>query len=116
MKYNKNLDDDKGTTRILTNSEKGYKVIKELKNHTLEEINVEQAVQGFLAMFQSVKYNTKRTIFFKDANTLSNKKLFDKYFPDKLKVKIERNLRKILIKTGFYKKILNIGKKVRKRE
>ena len=116
-KYNKDFDDDKGTTRILTNSYKGQRIIKELSNYnTVEEIDVEDAVQGFLAMFQPVKHNWKRDKFFKDANNMTNIELFDKYFPDKIKVKLERNARKILLKTGAYKKILDLGKKIRKRD
>ena len=116
-KYNKNMDDDKGTTRILTNSEKGERLIKELsKNHRVEEINVNSAVNGFLAMFQSVKYNNSRSKFFEDANTLSEQKLFSKYFDDTIKVKLERNARRILVKSKIYKKLLNLGKKIRKRD
>lgn len=116
-KYNKSMDDDKGTTRILTNSEKGDRLIKELyEDHRIEEINVDMAVNGFLAMFQSVKYNKKRTEFFKDANLLSEQEFFDKYFSDTVKVKIERNARRMLVKSSLYKKLLNLGKKIRKRD
>lgn len=116
-KYNKKLDDDKGTTRILANSEKGKKIVQELgKNNTLEEITYEQATKGFLAMFQSVKSNPRREEFFKDLNTLSEKEVFEKYFPNTIKCKIEKNARIFLIKLGIYKPLLNLGKKIRKRD
>ncbi len=116
-KYDKDFDDDKGTTRILTNSKKGEEVIKNIsESNKIKEIDVKQATDGFLAMFQPVKYNTNRNQFFKDANSLSDEELFKKYFPDNFKVKLERNARKILLKTGLYKKILSIGKKIRKRD
>lgn len=116
-KYNKKLDDDKGTTRVLTNTVKGKKIIEELaKDNIVEEISIDKAVNGFFAMFQSVKYNDKREEFFKDCNNLSNEELFDKYFPYTLKVKTEKYARLFLLKTGMYKKILNIGKKIRKRD
>lgn len=116
-KYDNKLDDDKGTSRILANSEKGKRVMQELatKNKVLE-IGVKEATDGFLAIFQPVKRNEKREEFFKDANQLENKELFEKYFPDTLKVKIERYARTVLVKTGIYKKILNFGKKFRKRD
>ena len=111
------LDDDKGTTRILANSEKGKFIIEELgKNNTLEEITYEQATKGFLAMFQPVKMNPKRDAFFKDLNTLSEKEVFEKYFPNTMKCKIEKYARIFLIKLGIYKPLLNLGKKVRKRD
>lgn len=116
-KYDSKLDDDKGTTRILTNSEKGQKVVEELsKEHKLIEIGVSEATDGFLAMFQPVKKNDRRKEFFEDVNQLSDKELFEKYFPDNMKVKLERTARTILVKTGIYKKILNVGKKFRKRD
>ena len=116
-KYNKNFDDDKGTTRILTNSEKGYNFIKKLKSkNNIQEIGVEEATKGFLAMFQSVKYNNNREKFLNDAKEMEDCELFEKYFKDSLRIKLERFLRKKLVKTKIYKKILKLGKIVRKRD
>ena len=116
-KYNKKFDDDKGTTRILTNSEKGYKFIKKLKQkNKVEEIRVDEATKGFLAMFQSVKYNYNREKFLSDAKTMEDSELFKKYFKDSPKIKLERFLRKNLVRTKIYKKILKLGKIIRKRD
>lgn len=104
-KYNKKFDDDKGTTRILTNSEKGYKLIKKLKQkNNVEEIRVDEATKGFLAMFQSVKYNYNREKFLSDAKTMEDYDLFKKYFKDLPKIKLERFLRKILLERRYIKK------------
>lgn len=116
-KYNPKLDDDKGTTRILTNTVKGKRFVEEIGvTHNLEEIDVELATKNFLAMFQSVKYNSERSDFFEDVGKLEEKELFTKYFSDNITVKSERVIRKLLLKTGIYKKILNLGKKIRKRD
>lgn len=116
-KYDSRLDDDKGTSRILANSEKGQKVMKELAIHNkVLEIGVKEATDGFLAIFQPVKENARRKEFFKDANQLESKELFEKYFPNTIKVRIERCARTTLVRTGIYKKILNLGKKFRKRD
>lgn len=116
-KYNKEFDDDKGTNRILTHTKKGDKIIKELtKTNKVEEIDVERATKGFLAIFQSVKRNERREQFFRDVNTLSEEELFNKYFADTLKIKIERYGRLVLLKTGLYKSVLRLGKKIRKRD
>lgn len=116
-KYNPKLDDDKGTTRILTNTVKGKRFVEEIGiTHNLEEIDVEIATENFLAMFQSVKYNSERSDFFEDVGKLEGKELFTKYFSDNITVKSERVIRKLLLKTGIYKKILNLGKKIRKRD
>lgn len=116
-KYNKDFDDDKGTTRVLVHNLKGKKIIEELStNNNVQEIDVEKATKGFLAMFQPVKNNDRREVFFKDANILSEKELFEKYFPYTIKVKAEKYGRLFLLKTGVYKPILNLGKKIRKRD
>lgn len=115
-KYNKKLDDDKGTTRILANSIKGNRIISELaKTNIVEEITYEEATKGFLAMFQSVRNNIRREEFFEDINNLDSKDVFKKYFPNTIKCKIEKNARIFLIKLGIYKPLLNLGKKIRKR-
>ena len=114
--FNKKLDDDKGTTRILVHSEKGKKLMEQIsKDNICEEIDVEKALSDFNGIFSTVKFNNKKEQFVKDMNELDEEKLFAKYFPDTLKVKIERNSRKILLKTGIYKNVLKIGKKIRKR-
>lgn len=116
-KYNKEFDDDKGTNRILTHTKKGDNIIKELtKTNKVEEIDVEKATKGFLAIFQPVKKNERREQFFKDANTLTEEELFNKYFADTIKIKLERYGRLALLKTGLYKPVLEIGKKIRKRD
>lgn len=116
-KYNKEFDDDKGTNRILTHTKKGDNIIKELtKTNKVEEIDVEKATKGFLAIFQPVKMNKRRKEFFIDANTLSEEELFNKYFADTFKIKIERYGRMFLLRTGLYKSILKLGKIIRKRD
>ena len=116
-KYNKEFDDDKGTNRILTHTKKGEALIKELnKKNRAEEIDVDKATNGFLAIFQPVKKNDKRAQFFEDANKLSEEELFNKYFADTLKIKLERYGRMALLKTGLYKPVLSLGKKIRKRD
>ena len=116
-KFDKNFDDDKGTSRVLTHTENGKNIIDILnQKNKVAEIDVEKATNGFFAMFQPVKKNGKREQFFKDANQLSEEELFNKYFADTIKVKIERYGRLALLKTGMYKPILNIGKKIRKRD
>lgn len=116
-KYNKEFDDDKGTNRILTHTKKGDNIIKKLtKTNKVEEIDVEKATKGFLAIFQPVKKNERREQFFKDANTLTEEELFNKYFADTIKIKLERYGRVALLKTGLYKPVLRLGKKIRKRD
>ena len=83
--------------------------------HTCEEINVKQALSDFNGIFSKVNYNSRKAEFVKDMNSISSEELFEKYFPDTVKVKLERTLRSFLLKTGLYKKIISFGKKIRKR-
>lgn len=116
-KFNKNKDDDKGTTRIMTNTQKGEEVIDNLKiNNFVEEISVDKALNEFNHIFNKVKMNPKRTEFFEDVTTKDAEEVFNKYFPNNFKCKLEKNTRILLIKFGVYKPLLKLGKKIRKRK
>lgn len=112
-KFDKNLDDDKGTTRVLVHSKKGREVFKCLS----DKINFVPADPDFLTadikeMFHSIAINQNREQFFHDANNLEPKLLFNKYFPETLKVRMERMIRIFCYKTGIYKQAKKIVKKV----
>lgn len=57
-------------------------------------------------------FNKKRNLFFEEINKLEEKEFFEKWFPDSLKVKLERALRKIMAKTGIYKIVKRNVKKI----
>ncbi|MCD7857036.1 MAG: Coenzyme F420 hydrogenase/dehydrogenase, beta subunit C-terminal domain [Clostridiales bacterium] len=111
-KFDKRLDDDKGTTRMLVHSEKGRGVFEKLKSG-LEFVVVspEKLTEQVREIFYSVNYNEKRPQFFKDVNTMDANELFKKWFPETAKVRIERTTRIICYKAGIY----NIAKKVAKK-
>ena len=111
----KTFDDDKGTTRILVQSQKGYEILNNFDNVKLKEIELKKAVNKVREMTNSVKYNSKRNDFFEDANKLSEKELFNKYFPINLKTKINSAIRKFLSITGMYSSIKSMAKKVLKK-
>ena len=66
-------------------------------------------------MFNSIKYNSKREEFFKDLNNQESNTLLEKYFPNRIKNKVEKNIRLLTIKIGLYSFLIKIGKKIRKR-
>ena len=66
-------------------------------------MSVEILVNNVREMYYSVNKNNKREQFFIDINKMDVQQFFKKYFPDNLRVKLERNIRKILVKTGIYK-------------
>lgn len=116
-KYDESFDDDKGTTRILLNSDKAIKIFDIIKEkHNTKEVDVDKLVSNFYQMFNSVKSNKRREEFFNDLNNKEFELVMNKYFPNKLKCKLEKIGRVILIKSGIYKPIIKLGKKIRKRD
>ena len=75
-------------------------------------MSVEILVNNVREMYYSVNKNNKREQFFIDINKMDVQQFFKKYFPDNLRVKLERNIRKILVKTGIYSKTKKIVKKI----
>ena len=66
-------------------------------------------------MIESVKANKKRDAFFTDAKIMNDEDFFRKYFPDSMKVKIERWFRRILNKIGIYRQIKRVIKAIKNR-
>ena len=111
--FDATLDDDKGTSRMLINSEKGKKIFKDINcNYKYVEVEVERIVKNVKEMLCSVQLNTDRDKFFKDLNEMDEKKFFETWFPDSIKVKLERVIRISMVKTGVYKNVKKIAKKV----
>lgn len=111
--FDKNLDDDKGTSRILINTENGRNIFEKIKeNFNYTEVKTYSLVKNVKEMLQSVEMNEKRTNFFKDLNEMNEEEFFKKWFPDTIKVKVERTARVTMARTGVYKCIKKIAKKV----
>ena len=110
--FNKKMDDDKGTTRVLIQSQKADVIFNEIKKEvTYCCVDVDTLVKDVNEMFHSVNINPKREVFFADAKVLNNEDLFKKYFPETFKVKLERFIRLTFNRMGIYKpmkKIYNI--------
>lgn len=105
----KSFDDDKGTTRVLVQSEKGEKILSNLTKVKLKEIDLDKATGNVKEMTNSVNYNSKHIQFFKDIN---DDDMIDKYFPINLKTRLNSAVRKILSITGLYSSIKSIAKKI----
>ncbi len=116
-KFDENFDDDKGTTRILLNSEKAVEIFDSIKEkHITKQIAVVKLISNFYQMFNSINYNSKRTEFFEDLKSKPMDDVIKKYFPNTIKCKAEKYARLFLIKIGVYKPLLKLGKKIRKRD
>lgn len=109
--FDKDMDDDKGTTRVLCHSEKGVNVMQiALSQLNYKEIDPDKLVKGSKEMFTSVKMNPNREQFLLDAANMTGEELFERYYPITFKVKLKTKIRTLLVITGMYqfaKKILN---------
>lgn len=106
---NKEFDDDKGTTRILAQSQKGDEILNKLENIRLKELDLSIAVKNVKEMTNSVRYNSKREKFFDDIN---NKGMLDTYFPINVKTRLNSLVRKTLSVTGLYSVMKSILKRI----
>lgn len=109
--FDKSMDDDKGTTRVLCHTDKAATIMQELENMAkCKEVDPDKLVSGVKEMCESVPMNPRREQFFEDAERLSGAELFGKYYPITAKTKIKTAARKTLLVTGYYgvaKKCLN---------
>lgn len=109
--FDKEMDDDKGTTRVLSHSKKGDVIVDEIQKLVkCREVQPDQLVAGVKEMTESVEMNSKREAFMADAKVLYGKELFGKYYPVTTKVKVKTMIRQVLLVMGIYgtmKKCLN---------
>lgn len=102
-RFSKELDNDKGATRVLVHTKKGRNIFDAIKDDFYYiQVKPEDAVAGAKEMEKSVAPNEKRSVFFADANRMSGEQLFRKYFPKTIKVKAEHGIRLICYKLGIY--------------
>lgn len=102
-RVSKKLDNDKGATRVLIHTDKGQKIFDEIKTEFFfVEAAPEELVAGSKEMRESVIPNEKRTVFLADAANLDGALLFEKYFPETIRVKAEHFVRMACYKLGLY--------------
>ena len=100
------MDDDKGTSLVFVNSEKGHEMFKEIKDKiTLKEVDIKEAVSYNSAAIKSARFNPKRNSFFEDLDSIPFKSMVKKYCSDPMLTRIKRDIkstsRTILKKLGF---------------
>ena len=77
-RFSKVLDNDKGVTRALIHTDKGWRIWKGIEDAGIsEEIDANAAVEGVKEMVRSVVMNPLRDAFFHDLNTLPADECFN---------------------------------------
>ena len=83
--------DNKGTSLLIVNSEKGKKIFGLISDSTInKEVDLDTAISFNSAAIKSVTMPKKRDDFFAELNSISAKKLFNKYCKPTAKQKIRR--------------------------
>lgn len=78
--YSKELDNDKGVTKVLVHSAKAEKIMKAIEDDAYIEVGVDKLIAGVHELTAQPKNNPRRTAFFEDLDRLSPKECFDKIF------------------------------------
>ena len=109
-KFDKNMDDDLGTTMVLIHTEKGSNLFNEIKTLVRYcKADVKKAIDldGIMAV-QCPIPNPRRTQFFRDINSLEYEDLINRYFPVSFKKSIVQSVKPILYKLGILHKLKRI--------
>jgi len=93
------LDDDKGTSLVFLQSDKGRNLFNRVKDKmTYRETDVESAVRYNTAAIQSAAVNPKREKFFADMNRLPFDKVMKKYLSDSAWIIFKKQIFRVLSK------------------
>lgn len=115
--FDKKLDDDRGTSRVLIHSEKGRRIFEEVRQRCrVLELEPDRLTAGVKEMFHSVDSNPRREEFFEDAACMEARTFFNKYFPMTAKVKLERTARIVCYRTGVYALAKRAARKILKKD
>lgn len=96
---NPDMDDDKGTSLVMVNSQKGITLFEKIKENIIyKETNFEEAIKYNPSMTCSPQIPESREFFFKDLDTMNFDELVDKYKPKENLLKRYMHIPKIIIK------------------
>lgn len=100
------MNDDKGTSLIFVNSNKGNELLEKIKNNlVIDEVNFEESIQYNKSMYISSSQNKSRDKFFENLDKLEFDELVKKYAP----------VKKVSLARRILRKCKRIAKKVLKR-
>ena len=102
--FNIDFDDNKGTSLVIVNSEKGRKIYSEISKYILsKEVDFNEAIKYNQSMIKSVSKDKNRDKFFENLDSMDFDKLVDKYTSkpnliSRVKNKVKRIIKKIINK------------------
>ena len=109
------MNPNKGITSVLLQGARAEALFEKIR----PKLFVEQADKNVLTgktreMHHSVKAHVKRAEFFADMNRLEPEECFEKYFPETIRVRLERMLRRKLVRFSVYRSIKRVGRSLKK--
>ena len=111
--YSKELDNDKGVTKVLVHSAKAAEMMKAIGDEAyMKDVGVGKLIAGVHELTAQPKTNPKRKAFFEDLDRLSPKECFDKYFPITFRTKTEKRIRILMLQLGLYKQFRMLVRKM----
>ena len=111
--YSKEMDNDKGVTKVLVHSSKAEEIMKAIEADAyIKEVGVDKLIAGVHELTAQPKNNPRRTAFFEDLDRLSPKECFDKYFPVTFRTQMEKHIRILMLQLGIYKQFRMLVKKM----
>ncbi|MDD5638816.1 MAG: Coenzyme F420 hydrogenase/dehydrogenase, beta subunit C-terminal domain [Candidatus Pacebacteria bacterium] len=92
-----NLDDNKGVSLVLVNSDNGKDIFKKIQDKTLYyKVNLDDAILYNSPIIKSVNYNPKREKFLKELDLIKFDELVKKHCSDSLSVIIFKKVKHLL--------------------
>ena len=112
------MDDDKGTSLIFVNSNKGQIMLEKIKDYIIcNEVDIHKAVSYNSSAIRSVQCNPKRDNFFHELDSYSFDQLVKKYCSDSLMLNIKKKVKSIIYvvlkKIGLLEVVKRILRKTR---
>ena len=97
------MDDDKGTSLLVLNSDKGKELFDSIKEQIEFKVaDLNEAIKYNPSMISSVTHNQKRQGFFNDLDTLEFDRLVKKHCTDGYVFRCKRKLRRVLSKIKHF--------------
>ena len=117
--YSKEMDNDKGATKVLVHTEKARMIMPKLKGKMkIIPANPKRMLKMGRVNEIDIKLaaHPKRQQFFEDLNILSPHEVFDKYFSIRLKNRMEKYVRIWTYRLGLYQIVKNMYVRIIGRE
>lgn len=114
-KYDKEMDNDKGVTKLLAHSQKAVDILTIINSYAIvKEIEIKTLIAGVNELKASTKESPQRNDFFAEIDIITPDKLFSKYFPITLSCKAEKFIRLTMLRMGMgmYKQLRKLVKLV----